>query len=187
MGMGDICNCLNVNQVGIRIAQRLKENRLGIFINCLLEVGNVIRVNESSCNAVLRQGVGKVIIGTAVNGLGCYNVVTVLCQRLEGIAQGCCTGCHCQSGGTAFQRRDTLFKNILGGVGQSAVDIACICKAKTCLCMIAVMEHIGSGLVNRNRSCVGGRVSLLLSYMKLQGFKMEILLTHNYYTPFFER
>ena len=38
---------------------------------------------------------------------------------------------------------------------------------KSCCCMIAVAEYIGRGLVDRYGSCIGYRVWLLLSYMKL--------------------
>ena len=52
--MCDVCNRLNVDQVTIRIAQRLKEHSLGVFINGILEVLNVIRIYELGGHAVLR-------------------------------------------------------------------------------------------------------------------------------------
>ena len=163
----DICDRLNVDQVGIRIAQCLKEHCLGVFVDGIGKVLNVVRIDELRGYAVLRQGMCQIVVCAAVNRLRRDDVVTVLCERLEGVAQSRCTGCNCQCGRTALQRRNALFKDILGRIGQSAVDIARIREAKARLCMVAVVEDIRSGLVNRHCACVGCRIGLLLAYVKL--------------------
>ena len=67
----------------------------------------------------------------------------------------------------AFKSGNTLFQNILCGICKSAVDVARVSKTKTGCRVGGILEHIGSGLINRNGSCIGRRIGLFLSYMKL--------------------
>jgi hypothetical protein len=63
------------------------------------------------------------------------------------------------------------FSNTSCGVGQPAVDVACIGQTETVGGVLAVAEHIGRGLVDGHRTGIGGGVGLLLTDMKLQGLK----------------
>ena len=165
--MCDVCNSLNVDQVTIRVAQCLKEYCLGVLINGILEVLNVIRIYKLGGHAVLRQGVLQIVVGAAVNGLGCYNVVALMCQRLKRVGQSRCAGSNCQCGRTALQCCDTLFKDVLRRVGQTAVNVAGISQTEAGSCVVAVVEHIRSGLINRHGTCIGCRVSLFLANVQL--------------------
>ena len=161
--MCDVCNRLNVDQVTIRIAQRLKEHSLGVFINGILEVLNVIRIYELGGHAVLRQSVLQIVVGAAVNGLGSYDIIALMCQRLKRVGQSCCAGSNCQCRRTALQCCDTLFKDVLRRVGQTAVNVAGVSQTEAGSCVVAVVEHIRSGLINRHSACIGCRISLLLT------------------------
>ena len=120
---------------------------------------------------------GQQVGGAAVNGLLGYNVLALLCQRLKGVGNGCCTGSYCQTCNAALQRCDTLFKYVLGRVGQTAIDIARISQAKTVGSVLGVVEHIRSGGIDGNGTCVGYGIGLLLTNVKLQGFKF--IFRHN--------
>ena len=98
-------------------------------------------------------------------------MVTGLCQCLNGVGDGGCTGSGSQCCHAALQRCDALFEHILRGVGQTAVDIACIGQTEAVGGVLAVAEHIGRGLVDGHRTGIGGGVGLLLTDMKLQGLK----------------
>ena len=87
-----------------------------------------------------------------------YDMVTVLCQVLNGVGDSCCTGSYCKSCYTAFQCCDSLFKYIFCRVGQTSVNVTCICQSETCCCMIAVTEYIRRSLINRNCSCISNRI-----------------------------
>ena len=126
-----------------------------------------------------RQGVCQQVVGTAVNGLGCYDVLARLRQCLEGIVNCCRAGSNCQSSYAAFQGSDTLFEYAFSRVRQSAVDIAGITKTETVSCMLRVMEHIGSGCVDRNSSCVRYRICLFLTNVKLSRLKTPVLRIFN--------
>ena len=94
-------------------------------------------------------------------------MVTALCQILDGVGNCCCSGCDCQGCNTTFQGCDSLLENILRRVGQTSVNITCICQTKSCCCVIAVAEYIRRSLINRYCTCVSYRIGSFLSYVKL--------------------
>ena len=98
-----------------------------------------------------------------------------LCQSLDGVGDGSGTGSGRQSRHAAFQGCDALFKNVLGGVGQAAIDVAGVCQAEAVSSMLAVAEDIGSGLVNGHRAGIGSGIGLLLANMQLKGLKFIVI------------
>ena len=97
----------------------------------------------------------------------CHDVVTGLCQRLDGVGDGGSAGSGGQSSHAALQSSDALLEHILRGVGQAAVDVACIGQTETVSGVLAVAEHIRRSLVDRYCSCICHRIRLLLAYVKL--------------------
>ena len=117
---------------------------------------------------------GQQIGSAAVNGLLRNDMLTGLCQCLNGIGNGCCAGSHSQTGNTAFQSGNSLLKYILRGVGKTAINIAGVRKAKAVCGMLRVMEHIGSRCINGHRTGIGYGIGLLLANVELKGFKFII-------------
>ena len=70
----------------------------------------------------------------------------------------------------------------LRGVGQSAVDIACIRQAKAGSRVAGIPEHIGGCLIDGNRTGIGGRIRPLLTDMELKRF--EFIVMNNHHFPF---
>ena len=101
-------------------------------------------------------------------------MVPGLCQSLDGVGDGSGTGSGRQSRHAALQGCDALLKNVLGGVGQAAIDVAGVCQAEAVSSMLAVAEDIGSGLVNGHRAGIGSGIGLLLANMQLQGLKFIV-------------
>ena len=122
------------------------------------------------------------VVAAAVDGLLCHDVVTGLCQCLNGVGDGSCTGSGSQCCHAALQRCNALFEHILRGVGQTAVDVACIGQTKAVCGVLAVAEYIRRGLVDGHRTGIGGGVGLLLTDMKLQGLKF---IFRHCYLPLF--
>ena len=60
-------------------------------------------------------------------------------------------------------------EHILRGVGQAAVDVAGVGQAEAGGGVLRVMEHIGSGLVDRNRTGIGSGIGLLLTDVIVAG------------------
>ena len=103
-----------------------------------------------------------------------HDVVTGLCQRLDGVGDGGSAGSSGQSSHAALQSSDALLEHILRGVGQAAVDVACIGQTETVSGVLAVAEHIGSGLVDGHGAGIGCGIGLLLANVKLQGLKFIV-------------
>ena len=62
----------------------------------------------------------------------------------------------------------------LGGVGQTAVDVAGVCQTEAVRSVLAVAEHIGSGLVNGHCAGIGRGIGLLLANVQLKGLKFIV-------------
>ena len=79
-----------------------------------------------------------------------------------------------QARGAAFEGRDAVFEHALGGVGQTAVDVAGVCQTEAVRSVLAVAEHIGSGLVNGHCAGIGRGIGLLLANVQLKGLKFIV-------------
>ncbi len=104
-------------------------------------------------------------------------MVTLAGESRDGVGEGCCARSDGETCDTAFESGDALFKDILSGVGETAVDVACILQVETVGCVLCVMENVGGGLVNRNRAGIGCGVCLFLANMELKSFEVELVLS----------
>ena len=169
--VGDGCNGVDVGDVAVGVAQGLQIDGLGVGLDGVLHLGQVVGVHEGGGDAELGQGVLQQVVAAAVDGLLGHDVVTGLCQCLDGVGDGGGTGSGGQSSHAALQRGDALLEHVLRGVGQAAIDVACIGQTEAVGGVLAVAEHIGSGLVDGHGAGIGGGVGLLLTDVELQGLK----------------
>ena len=126
----------------------------------------------------------QIIICTTIDCLRSYDVFARFRQCLECITQCCCSGCNCQCCNSAFQRCDSLFKNILCRISKSSVNVSCITKSKSVCCMLWIMEYVRCCSVDWNCSCICYRICFLLSDVKLSCFKSPVFRI-SWYLPFF--
>ena len=103
-------------------------------------------------------------------------MVTSLGKSLQGIGDGGGTGGDGKTGHATLERGDTVLKDALGGVGQTAVDVTGVGKTKAIGGVLGVAEHIARGLVDRHGAGVGCGVGALLANMKLQGIETKGVL-----------
>ena len=168
MLMSNICYGLNINEICVWIADTFNKNQLSIVLNSFLKSLHTLRwLNKSGCNTVIWQGMLEEIVSTAVNSSCSYNMMTLMSQTLNCVRNSCRTWSNRQSSRTALKSSKTLFKNIFSRISQSAIDIACITKSKAVSRMLWIMENIRGCLINRNCTCIGCWVCILLTYMKL--------------------
>ena len=180
--VGNGGNGINIRDITVGVAQRLQIHSLGVGLDRGLHLCKVVGIHEGGVDAELGQSVRQQVVAAAVDGLLCHDVVTGLCQCLNGVGDGGCTGSGSQCCHAALQRCNALFKHILRGVGQTAVDVTCIGQTEAVCGVLAVAEHIGRGLVDGHRTGIGGGVGLLLTDMKLQGLKF---IFRHCYLPLF--
>ena len=174
--VGDGGDGINVGDVAVGVAQGLQIDGTGVVLNGVLHLGQVVGVYKGGGHAEVGQGVLQQVIAAAVDGLLGYDVTAVGGQGLDGIGDGGGTGGHGQSGHAALQSRNALFKHVLSGVGQAAIDVACVGQTEPGGGMGGVMEHIRGGLIDGDGAGVGGGVGLLLTDVELQG--LELIMTH---------
>ena len=161
----DLCDALDINYLRVRVAERLDGDRLCIRLDRSLDSLIVERINKGCGNSVIRKCMCQQVVGSAVDVLCCYDMVSCMCNCLIGIGKCCCTGTNGKCCRAAFECCDSRLEGSLCRVGQTAVDIACISQAETVCCMFTVMENIGGCQIDRNCSCIGNRICCFLSYM----------------------
>ena len=70
------------------------------------------------------------------------------------IGDGGCARGYGQGAHAALQRGDALLEDILGGVGQAAVDVAGVGQAEARGRVLGIMEYIGACLVDGDCACI---------------------------------
>ena len=126
---------------------------------------------------------GKQIVCAAVDGLLADDVVTLLGERFDRICNCRRAGSNRQGRYAALEGRDALFKDVLCGICEPAIDVARVTKGEAIRRVLRVVEYIGSRRINRDGAGIGGGVGLFLTDVELQSFKM--IIGHNNFS-FFE-
>ena len=176
----DIGDSLDVDEVGIRVADRLDVDGTRILLDGLLEdLDAVRRVDERRLDAVVRERVLKEVVGAAVDRRSCDDVLAVMDECLERVRDSSCTRCDSNSSDAAFECGNALGEDILRRVRQAAVDVAGILQCKAVSSVLRVVEYEGRRLVDWHSARVRSGISLLLTNMQLQCLKMVLsLFTH---------
>lgn len=148
MAVGYLADAVHIGHRSVGIAEGLDDNGLRVRTERLLHGFEVAGIYDGGSNALRRKRVLDEVERAAIEVVGSDDVVAVLCDVLQGIGNGCCTGGHGQSCHTSLKGSYAVFENTLGGVGQTAIDVACIAQSETVGGMLCVMEHITGGLVD---------------------------------------
>ena len=177
--VGDFRDLFDVDDIAVGVAEGLDEQELRFRTDGFFEVPDVRRVDEGGRDSVGDERMLQEVIGAAVDGLGCDDMVPRAGNVQDGVGDGGGAGCHGEGAHTAFQSGDALLQDVLGGVGQAAVDVAGIRQAEAGGSVGAVMEDIGGCLVDGDRAGVGCGVGVFLSYMELKGLEVKFTCSHN--------
>ncbi len=124
MTVGNFGQNFKIGNVAQWITDRFAENSLGFVVDQLLESSRVTIIGKTYINAVLRQGVGKQIVSTAIQRGRRNDVIACFGNGHDGIGNGCHTGCYRQTGQTAFQLGYPLFQYVSRWIHDAGVDIA---------------------------------------------------------------
>ena len=93
----NLCDSLDIRNIGIRVAESLDVNRLSIVLDSAFQFFQIVCINEGGLNAELRQSMCQQVVAAAVDGLLSHDVVAGLSQCLDGVGDGSCTGSSSQS------------------------------------------------------------------------------------------
>ena len=110
----------------VSVTQGLQVNRLRVGPDGGGQFLQVVGVHKGGLYAVLGQGVGQQVVAAAVDGLLGHDVIPRLSKGLDGIGNSRRARGHGQRRYAPFQGGNPLFQHVLGGVGQPAIDVACV-------------------------------------------------------------
>ena len=174
--VGNLGNGLDIRDVGVRVAEGLDQDELGVFLDGAFNFFEVAGVHEGSLNPERTERMFQEVVRAAVDGALGNHMVTLAGESRDGVSEGCSTGSDGETGDTAFEGSDALFKNILRRVGEAAVDVAGILQVETVRSVLGAVENVRGGLVNRNRAGIGCGVCLFLANVELKSFEVELVL-----------
>ena len=176
MLLGDLGDSVDVGDVGVGVAERLEIDDRGVVLDGPLDLFQVMGIDEGGLDAKLGERMLQQVVGATVDGLLSHHVVTGLGKSLQGIGDGSSTGGDGKTCHTALECGDTVLKDALGGVGQTAVDVTGVGKTKAVGGVLGIAEHIARGLVDRHGAGVGCGIGALLANVKLQGIETKGVL-----------
>ena len=160
---------VDVGHVAVGIAEGLGIDHLGVGLDGCLEGLKVVHVDDGVADALCGQRVGDEVERAAIEIVGSHDMVASLHDVLQGVGDGSGTAGHGQSGHAALKGCHAVFEHALGGVGQTAVDVAGIAQTEAVGGMLGVAEHVAGGLIDGHGTGIGGGVGLFLAHMQLQG------------------
>ena len=174
---------VDIRDIAVRISQGFKEYSPGVFLYSRLDLPQIMDIHKARPDSVLWQRMRQQVEGSAIDRLLSHDMSAIRGKRLYRIR-------NCRRAGRQGKRRTASFKScqsflqhLLGGIRESAVNIAGIGQTESVGRMLAVMEHIRGRLINRNCPRVCRGIGLFLPDMQLKCFKS--VFAHNFNLPLF--
>ena len=161
----------DVEHVGVRVAECLRVEELGVVLDGRFDGVKVGRVHECGGKPLLGKGVLEQIERAAVKVGGGDDVVADRGDVLHRDSDGGRSGGDAERSDAALKRGDALFKDGDGGVGQAGIDVARLGEAEAPGCGRGVLEHEGRRQVDRHGARIGGGVGVFLAGVDLQGLE----------------
>ena len=138
--------------IGVGVAERFDVNRLGVVSHGRLHRSEVVRVDEGGFDAEVGERMRKQVVRAAVYGFLRYDMPSRLGKRLDGVGDGRRPEARPARRHPPFKRGDAPLERVLRGVGKSAVDVPSVRQIETSGSVLAIVENVRSGLVDRDRS-----------------------------------
>ena len=160
-GVGDLRPALDVHHVARRIADGLAEQGPGIVIDERSHALEIVSLGEAGLDALPREGVGKQVVGAAVQLRGADDIGADLRDGLDGVANRRHARSHRQGADPALQRGQARFQHGIGRVHDPAVDIARHLEVEQVRAVLGVIESVGGRLVDGRGGGVGRRVAVI--------------------------
>ena len=169
--VGDLGQARHVEHLEAGIAQHLGVDQLGLRPDRGAEALQVPGLDEARGDAEARQGMGQQVDAAAVErGRGDDMGALVHQGRDRQIHGGVARGRRDRPD-AHLERRDALLEHRDGWVGDPAVDVPGALQIEQRRSVLAVVEHVGGGLVDRHRTRPGRRVGPLAG---VQGKSVEL-------------
>ena len=141
--MRRLCDCLDIDEIGVRVADGLDEDALRIRADRVREALCArLRIDEGHVNAPLLHRMREEVVRAAIDGLLRDDVIARMGKPLERRRNRRCPRGERECRRTALKRRDTLLEHILRGVHEPPVDIARILQCEAVGGVLRIVEHV---------------------------------------------
>ena len=149
--LGDARDRLDVRNDAAGIGQAFDEERLGVFRDGALEILRLVGVDDLRRPAELGIGVAHLLQRAAVEPRGGDDLRARRHQREEAEHLRGMAGGGDGAAAAAFQGGETRLERRIGRVGQPRIDEAHGLQVEQRGGVVGVLEHVGCGLVDRQR------------------------------------
>ena len=156
--LGDAGDRLDVADDAAGIGQALDEEGFRVWRDGALEVLRIVGVDDLRRPAELRIGVAHLLQRAAIEARGGDDLRAGRHQReqrqdLRGVARR-----GDSAAAAAFQRGEPGLEGGVGRVGQPRIDEADGLQVEQGGGLVGIFEHVGRGLIDRQRACAGRRI-----------------------------
>ena len=166
----------DVEHVGVRVAERLRVEELGVVLDSGFDSVEVGRVHERGGKSLFGKGVLEQIERASVKVGGGDDMVARRGDVLHRDVDGGRSGGDAKRSDAALECGDALLENGNGGVGQAGIDVARLGESEAPGCGGGVFEHEGGRQVDRHGARIGGGVGVFLPGVNLQGLERVSVL-----------
>ena len=167
----------DVADVELRIADRLRIDRLGVRLQRGAECGRIVGVDERRVDAELRERDRELRIGAAVERARGDDVVAVARERQQRHHLRRHAGGGGERRAAAFERRDALLERRDGRIRDARIDVAERLQVEQRRRVVGGIEHERRRLIDRLRARAGRRVRNLAG-VQAQGVEAELAVRH---------
>src|SRR5215210_3624430 len=159
--MSDVREGFEVRYIEAGIADRFDEDQASVVIDGSPHLVQVVDVYELRGHPQLRERVSEQIVGAAVEGLGGNQIVPGTSDVEDGESGGGLPAGDRQSRHASFELRNPLLEDIAGRIHDPGIDISEYPETKQISGVLAVVEDVAGGGVNRNGPRIGGGIDRL--------------------------
>ena len=161
MSLGHLGPALQVHHVAGRVTDRFAVKRTGVVINGRFQRLQIVVVHEAALDALVGQAVCEQVVGAAVQLTGGDDVAARRAQCLQRIGDGRHARSQRQRTDAALQGRHARLQHRIGGVHDARVDVAGHRQVEEVRTMLAVVEGVRGGLIDRHGGRPGGGVAVV--------------------------
>ena len=109
-----LCKRVDIGNIAVGVSESFNINGSRIVFYRRFNLVKVVNINKRSGNSEAREGVGKQVVGAAVNRFLRNKMSAVLTESLKNICNRGSARSSCKSCNAALKSSYSLFKNILG-------------------------------------------------------------------------
>ena len=171
------CDRLDVEDVDLRVAERLGIDQPGAVAQGCTEVVGLVGVDEGRLDAHLAQRDVELRVRAAIEQRRGHDVLARLHDRQDSRQLGRHAARGRERGAAVFQRRDALLQHRNGRIADARVDVAERLQVEEARRMIRRVEDIRRCLIDRHRAASGHRVWDLAG-VQTQRFDAEGAVSH---------